>query len=83
MNLRKTQAQKTIREEEAKSSDEEDARMSGKVGSADQSLVYIVQFANAVELYQKKDCNCFGCSSLEHPVKDCRKDMGKTARKVG
>ena len=61
----------------------EDTGLSGKVGSADQSLGYIMWLANAIELYQKKNCNCFGCGSPDHPVKDYTKDLGKTARKVG
>ena len=36
-----------------------------------------------VELYQKKDYNCFGCGSPDHLVKDCPKEMGKTPRKIG
>ena len=40
-------------------------------------------FANAIELYQKKNCKCFGCGSPDHLVKDCTKDLGKTVRKVG
>ena len=75
--------QKPNGEKEAESSAEEDAGMSGKVGGADQSLGYIVWFTNAVELYQKKNHNCFGCGSPDHLVKDCPKDLGKTARKVG
>ena len=39
--------------------------------------------ANTIELYQKKNCNCFGCGSPDHLVKDCTKDLGKSARKVG
>ena len=70
-------------EKEAVSSTEEDVGMSGKVGGADQSLGNIVQLASAVELYQKNNHNCFGCGSLDHLVKDCPKDLGKTARKVG
>ena len=57
--------------------------MLGKVGNADPSLGYITWFANAVELHLKKNCNCFGCGSPDHLVKDCPKDLGKTARKVG
>ena len=41
-------------EEEAKSSAGEDTEISGGVGGADQSVKYIVHFANAVELYQRK-----------------------------
>ena len=70
-------------EKEAESSAEEDMRMSGKVGSADQLLGYIVWFTNAVELYQKKNHNGFGCGRPNHLVKDCQKGLGKTARKVG
>ena len=69
-------------DKEAKCSAEEDTGMSGEVGSIDQSLGYIVQVANAVELYQKKNCNCFGCGSPDHLVKTYPKDLGKTARKV-
>ena len=57
--------------------------MTGKVDNVDLSLGYIIQFANAVELYQKKNQNCFGCSSPYHLVKDFLKELGKTARKVG
>ena len=70
-------------EKETESSAQEDMAMSGDFGMADQLLGYIVQFTNAVELYQKKICNCFECGSPDHLVKDCLKDLGKTARKVG
>ena len=73
----------TTGEKEAASSAEEDAGMLGKVGNVDPSLGYIMQFANVVELYQKKNHNCFGCGSPDHLVKDCPKDLRKTARKVG
>ena len=55
----------------------------GEVGSVDPSLGYITQFANALVLYQKKNHNCCGCGSPNHLVKDCPKELGKTARKVG
>ena len=74
---------KPDREKEAKSSAEEDVGMTGEVGDVEPSLSCIVQFANVVELYQKKDHNCFGCGSPDHLVKDCPKVMGKTKRKVG
>ena len=70
-------------EKEVESSAEKDAGMTGEVGNVDPLLGYIVQFANAVELYQKKNCNYFGCGSPDHLVKDCPKEMGKTTRKVG
>ena len=67
--------QKPDGEKEAGSSTEEDKGLPGKVGDADQSLGYIVWFDNTVELYQKKNCNCFRCGSLDHLVKDCPKDL--------
>ena len=57
--------------------------MTGEIGHVDPSLGYISQFTNVVELYQKKNCTCFGCGSPDHLVKDCPKEVGKTARKVG
>ena len=56
--------------------------MTGKVGDVDSLLGFITWFANVVELYQKRNHNCFGCGSPDHLVKDCLKEMGKTARKV-
>ena len=56
--------------------------MTGGVGDIDPLLGFIVQFANAVELYQKRNHNCFGCGCSDHLVNDCPKEMGKTARKV-
>ena len=70
-------------EKEAESSTEEDTGMLGKVGDVDPSLGYLAPFNNAVGLYQKKNCNCFGYGSPDHLVKDCPKYLGKTARKVG
>ena len=73
---------KEEREEEAKSLAGEDQKtLSGVVG-VDQSVGYIVHFANAVELYQSKDQNCFGCGSPDHLIKDCLKDLSWTAWKV-
>ena len=69
-------------EKEAESSAEEDAGTTGEIGNVDPLLGYITWFANVVEVYQKKKCNCFGCGSPDHLVKDCPKEMGKTARKV-
>ena len=74
---------KPDREKEAKSSAEEDVGMTGEVSNVDPSLGDITWFANAVELYQKRNCNCFGCGSPDHLVKDCLNEMEKTARKVG
>ena len=48
----------------------------------DQSVGYIAHFANAVELYQRKNQNCFGCGSPDHLVKDGSKDLRKTAQKA-
>ena len=71
------------REREVGSSAGEDAGMLGKVGYIDPSLGYIMQFANVVDLYKKKNCNCFRCGSPDHLVKDCPKELGKTARNLG
>ena len=49
----------------------------GEVSDVDPSLGYITQFANIVELYQKKSFNCFGCGRMDHLVKECPKDLGK------
>ena len=70
-------------EKEAESSAEEDTELACEVGDVDQLWGYITWFTNAVELYQKKKCNCFGCGSLDHQVKDCPKDLEKTAKEVG
>ena len=56
--------------------------MTGKVSDADPSLGFIMKFVNVVELYQKKNCNCFRCGSPDHLMKDCAREMGKTVRKV-
>ena len=68
---------------DTRSSAEEDVGMLGKVGNADWPLGYITWFASAVELYQKKNHNVFGCGSPDHLMKDCPKDLGKTTRKEG
>ena len=57
--------------------------MTGEVNDLYLLLGYIMQFANVVELYQKKNCNCFGCRSPDHLVKDYPKELGKAMRKVG
>ena len=68
-------------EEEAESSAEEDEEYLSGVGGADQSVGYFVRFANAVELYQRKNRNCFGCSSSDHIIRDCLKDLNRTTWK--
>ena len=70
-------------EKETESSAEEDMGMLGEVGNVYPSLGYIAWFANMIELHQKKNCNCFRYGSPDHLVKDCPKELGKTARKVG
>ena len=47
-------------EKEAKSTAEEVVGTIGEVRDVDQSLGYIREFANVVELYQRKNHNCFG-----------------------
>ena len=56
--------------------------MSDRVEEADQSIEYIAHFAKAVELYQKKNKNCFGCGSPNHFVCDCPKDVSRPTQKV-
>ena len=69
-------------EEEATSSVREDVETSSRVGGADQYVGYIVHFAIVVELYQKKNQNCFRCSRPVHLMRDCPKDLSKTAWKM-
>ena len=68
------------REEEIESS-VGDIDILNEVGEADQLISYIIWFANAVQLYQNKNWNCFRCNSPDHLVKDCPKDLGKFTRK--
>ena len=70
---------KPEREEEAKSSAGEDVETSSGVGGADQSVGYIVHFANTVKLNQRKNQNCF--SSPDHLMKDCLRDLSRTTQK--
>ena len=69
-------------EEEAESSAREDAKTSGGAGGTDQLVGYIVYFGNMVEIYQRKNWNCFRCGSPDHLVKDSLKDLSKTPQKV-
>ena len=68
-------------EGEMELSADEDVEASGGVEETDQSIEYIICFAKAVELYQKKNKNCFGCGSPDHLVWDCPKDVSRSARK--
>ena len=43
---------------------DEDVGALGGVGEADQSVEYITHFTKAVELYEKKNKNCFRCGAL-------------------
>ena len=69
-------------EEEAESSEEEDPDTLSGIGGADQPVSYIIHFADAIELYQKKNQNCFTHGTPDHLVKDCPKDLSKTTRKT-
>ena len=69
-------------EEEAESSQGRDQENANEFRGADQLVSYIIPFANTVELYQKKNQNCFRYGSPNHLVKDCPKDLSKVARKV-
>ena len=73
---------KPEREEEAESSDEEDDKPLSGTNGADQLVRYIFHFANAVELCQRKNWNCFGCGSPDHLIRDCPKDLSKTTQKA-
>ena len=68
--------------EEAESSAGDDPETSSGIGGLDQSVGYIVHFANVIELYQRKIQNCFGCGSPDHLVKGCPKDLSKTTQKA-
>ena len=72
---------KPEREEEAKSSAGEDAETSSGVGGADQMIGYVVHFANAVKLYQKKNQNCFRCGIPDHLMRDFQKILVRLPRK--
>ena len=72
---------KLEREEEAESS-EGDQETPSEIGGANQPMSYIICFANAVRLYQKKKQNCFGCGSPNHLVKDCPKGLSRVTRKA-
>ena len=67
--------------EDGKSSEEENPETLSGFGEAHQSVGYIIWFANAIELYQKKNQNCLGCGSPDQIVKDYPEDLNKTARK--
>ena len=54
--------------EEVKTSDGEDPETLDGVRGADQMVRYIICFANVVELYQKKNWNCFRCGSPDHLI---------------
>ena len=69
-------------EEEAESSVEEHAETSRGVRGTAQSVGYIIHFANVVELYQRKNQNCFRFGSPDHLMRDCPKDLSKTTQKV-
>ena len=55
-------------EGETEPSADEEVEVSGRVEEADQFVEYITHFTKAVELYQKKSKNCFGCGSPDHLV---------------
>ena len=67
--------------EEAESSDGEDLETSSGAGGADQSVWYIICFANEVKLYQRKTCNCFGCGSPDHHATDFQRILARPPKK--
>ena len=60
---------------------DEDLEASGGVEETDQTIKYIICFAKAVELYQKRK-NCFGCGRSDHLIKDFLKDVSESSWKV-
>ena len=69
-------------EGEMEPSADEDVEASGQVGETDQSVEYMIHFDKAVELYQKKNKNCFRCGSPDHLAWDCPKDVCRSAQKA-
>ena len=69
-------------EEEMGPSADEEVEALGRVKEADQSVKYIAHFTTAVELYQRKNKNCFGCGSPDHFVWGCPKDVSRPTQKV-
>ena len=61
---------------------DEQVKVSGGVGGADQPVEYIVCFAKPVKLCQEKNRSCLGCRNPEHLVWDCPKDISKSAEKA-
>ena len=66
--------------EEKVETSEVDPEIPSEIGGADQLPSYIIQFANAVKLYQKKNHIFFRCGSPDHLVKGFPKDLGKITR---
>ena len=64
---------KPEREEETESSAGEEAQATSRAGEEDQSIAYMFHFPKAIELHQKKNRNCFGCSSPGHLIHNCPK----------
>ena len=64
-------------EKETKSPAEEDAGMTGEISDANPSLGHTAWFANAGELYQKKNHNWFGCGSPQPPGEGLPKRTGE------
>ena len=52
------------------------------MGETGQTIEYIVHFAKAVELHQKKKRTYFGCGCPDHLISDCLKDLSQSAQKV-
>ena len=69
-------------EGETEPSADGEVKTSGGVEESDQSVKYIAYFTKTVELYQKKNKNCFGCGSPDHLVWDCPKDFTRPVQKV-
>ena len=69
-------------EEETDPLADEEVEPLGKVEEADHSVKCITCFAKSVEFYPKKNKNCFGCGSPDHPIQDCLKDISRSTQKA-
>ena len=78
---RKDSSVKPEGEGEIRSSAGKEVEASSWPGKTDQSIEYIVCFAKAVELYQKKNRNFIGCVSPDHLIWDCLKNLSQSAQK--
>ena len=70
---------KAEEEEEAESSAREDPETLSGAGGVDQSVGYIIHLPTWSSCIRGKKQNWFRCGSPDHLMKDCLKDLSKTA----